>query len=73
MRRPAPSEFHSFPRALNSAVLRASYRREAPTTNPLPELQPAAVETHDAPQPPVERTRLRKTTFVQNGHIHVME
>jgi hypothetical protein len=35
--------------------------------------QTPASETQDIPQQPVERTRLRKTTFVQNGHIHVVE
>ena len=75
MRRSAPAEYwpHSAPRALASSLLRAGYRCDAPVTHPVP-LSPVT-EKKDDVQPPVERTRLRKTTFVQvqKGHILVVE
>ena len=75
MRQSAPAEHwpHRAPRALASSLLRAGFRCDAPVSHSGPQT-PASEKPEDVQQP-VERTRLRKTTFVQvqKGHILVVE
>jgi hypothetical protein len=74
MRRSAPTESwsHSAPRALASSLLRAGYRCDEPAKHPVPQQQTPETAQQDVSLP-VERTRLRKTTFIHKGHIHVVE
>ena len=72
----APTEHwpHNAPRALATSLLLAGYRCEAPVTQSVPQEKPAT-EKNDGGHQPIERARLRKTTFVQvqKGHIAVVE